>query len=166
MDPWLHAVFWGFLHALAGAIAGLAWGAGLCLWHSNAARPHADSAWVWYAPAILVWVACLAMARSHRSVLAAMVGAPAAALGLVVTQVGMERLIEGPPEDISTGMVMFMMLVVEGLPVAVIGALSAGVAASMFGRAHRRRMAGCCVACGYSLAGLASGVCPECGRAV
>jgi hypothetical protein len=39
---------------------------------------------------------------------------------------------------------------------------------SMRGRwkADRRRRLGQCVACGYSLAGNSSGVCPECGKAI
>ena len=48
---------------------------------------------------------------------------------------------------------------------ALAGAAAVACLARVRGRRTMRRAAGACLACGYSLRGNVSGVCPECGMA-
>jgi hypothetical protein len=149
----------GALAVVVGGVWGVAWWCG----ERAGLGPAFVASWAWYAPSLPILAAVVMLARQHRDIAAAVLGASIAVPLLVVVQVMMVRIINGPLEEIGTGRAVGLLWSYVGAPEYLLSVACGVTEAVCAGRADRRREAGCCVACGYSLKGLELGVCPECG---
>lgn len=160
------AVGWIAAHGVLGSACAAAW-AGVCWGLRQAGFPRPfDGRLVWCVPGLVLVAGIALLARRHRRVGVAIFGSVLGAVCLVTAQVGLVRSIDGPIEEIGTGGLLILALLMLAVPEGIVGASIGGVVAWRAGRGERRRLHGCCMGCGYSLRGLVSGLCPECGRAV
>jgi hypothetical protein len=149
--------------AVAGIMLGLVWG--MVLWILGTYGERLLSFWIIYLPSVLLWIVLVLLARWHGSAIGAVVGAAVGPAVLVVTQVLVISLLDGPPEEIRIGGAIVLGQVFVAAPMFVAAGVTSGIVAWRAGRGERWGRAGRCPGCGYARAGLpALAPCPECGR--
>lgn len=156
--------------ALAHLAIGVATGSALALlWFAAREWKWVDDStnvgWVvWWVAPLPIWVSSAWLARHHRRMGVAIIGAGAATLGYACSlAIVNDRLGRNPHHSLLAAVVWTTFA--PGLFVWGISAIASILSAcSALGREDWMASADRCGGCGYSREGLGMGRCPECGR--